>query len=874
MKLIVRALARTWAWLRARPVTVALATVILAVALVRPIFGRASETLPWLALSANHVLDSGRVWTLATYSLAAVGPRAVILSIIATLVFVGLVEPRLGHWRTLLAWVATSVLAGLGMVLALLGLSPLDFSWLPDAYTVSIATPLAGVAGTLLAGSATLGAVSRRRVRLLGALALVLMVIAFGRLPDVATALAGLIGYLGGLLIAGRPTERQWRRSGAAETRELLGGGLAVLGLVPILALLQPNRHSLAGPFTEFIAQLAGAYAARHHCWSASTGANVLCTETPVASLTPTELLISMLPCLLFLVAAWGVWRGMRVAAWLGIGLLLVTAALTAFYWFVAPLLAGRQGVWGPRVDASAFQLQAAGAVLLALAAAFCLWRWRSTCTRLPERRQVLRSALVVLASAVLLMAVYAGFVLADPTAWDPEPEVWAVLADAPERLLPVAMLIATPEEFEPLTPLAGFVSGAIAPLFHLITLVTGIRLVASGSSTAKAMPRPELLELLRKGGGTSLSYMATWPGMRHWVDDVSGAVVPYRLERGVAIVLARPFGAPDEAPVPIIERFAHDADSRGWTPCVYAAPNADVEAYHELGWDTVEVGEESVIDPQAWSMQGKKWQNVRTSINRAKREGVEVRWTRYDELTVAEARALRDMSTEWVGEKDLPEMGFTLGGLAELEDDEVMLVLALDPDGRIEAATSWLPTWRHGERIGWTLDFMRRRPDGMNGVMEMLVAVVAERLQEEGAEFMSLSTAPLAASVVPAAGAEGAVLDRLLADLGRRLEPVYGFRSLLRFKQKFQPSMEPVVLAYHDPITLPAIGSALTEAYLPGVSIGRLAGAFLGSPKEDKSAPPAATAPSPAPKAAPGGASAAGASAQKGEPPAPPVVS
>jgi phosphatidylglycerol lysyltransferase len=58
--------------------------------------------------------------------------------------------------------------------------------------------------------------------------------------------------------------------------------------------------------------------------------------------------------------------------------------------------------------------------------------------------------------------------------------------------------------------------------------------------------------------------------------------------------------------------------------------------------------------------------------------------------------------------------------------------------------------------------------------------------------------------------------LDRV----GRTLEPVYGFRSLLAFKLKFQPVCRPLYMVYPDPTALPAIGVAVTRAYLPDLTL------------------------------------------------------
>lgn len=44
----------------------------------------------------------------------------------------------------------------------------------------------------------------------------------------------------------------------------------------------------------------------------------------------------------------------------------------------------------------------------------------------------------------------------------------------------------------------------------------------------------------------------------------------------------------------------------------------------------------------------------------------------------------------------------------------------------------------------------------------------------------------------------------------------IYGFRSLLAFKAKFQPAYRPLFMAYPDPAALPIIATAIGRAYLP----------------------------------------------------------
>ncbi len=64
---------------------------------------------------------------------------------------------------------------------------------------------------------------------------------------------------------------------------------------------------------------------------------------------------------------------------------------------------------------------------------------------------------------------------------------------------------------------------------------------------------------------------------------------------------------------------------------------------------------------------------------------------------------------------------------------------------------------------------------------------------------------------------------------VGKALEPVYGFRSLAHFKSRFQPEYRTLYMMYPDPLTLPSIGRALSQAYLPGLSVRQTARLLRG---------------------------------------------
>ncbi|GEL24875.1 hypothetical protein PSU4_38290 [Pseudonocardia sulfidoxydans NBRC 16205] len=333
------------------------------------------------------------------------------------------------------------------------------------------------------------------------------------------------------------------------------------------------------------------------------------------------------------------------------------------------------------------------------------------------------------------------------------------------------------------------------------------------GMSRAKAM--------LETVGGSTMSWMTTWPAMRYLFTADGRGYIGYERHAGVALALADPVVPPPTIAAAVTE-FATMAERGGLIPALFSVTDAAADAARAAGWRTVQIAEDTLIDLPGLEFKGKAWQDVRSALNKARKESIEFRIVTLAEQPFAILAQVRAISQEWVGDKDLPEMGFTLGGVDEALDPKVRVGIAIDATGSLHGVTSWLPVYAEGGEVrGWTLDVMRRRSDGFRSVMEFMIASACLRFREQGAEFVSLSGAPLARGDVSPAELDRT--DRLLDRLGGALEPFYGFRSLHAFKAKFQPRYEPVHLAFRDEADLPRIGVALTRAYLPDATAWQL---------------------------------------------------
>lgn len=328
------------------------------------------------------------------------------------------------------------------------------------------------------------------------------------------------------------------------------------------------------------------------------------------------------------------------------------------------------------------------------------------------------------------------------------------------------------------------------------------------------------LASLVRESNAGNLGWMLTWEGNSTWISRDGKSGVSYRSDGSVALTVtdfASTRGAIDE----VIAEFSAFSVAHGLVPALYSVGEETALAASRAGWVTLKVAEEAVCDLGNLAFTGKKFQDIRTAFNHANKQGIRAEWMTYPDASPQIRRQIREISDAWAREKSLPEMGFTLGGMKEIDDPETRMLVACDEDDRVHAVTSWMPVYREGTVVGLTLDMMRRKEGGFKPAIEFLIGRAALDAQDEGLEFISLSGAPLANSGLceenPKLAMTPAVdIAPLLDAVSTMMEPMYGFRSLLAFKKKFQARFVPMYVALPDLGDGPAVSLALARAYVP----------------------------------------------------------
>ena len=751
--------------LRRIPFTLGLLGVLILCAVLINLFGEIRGHSAFLQRGGYGLsaLREGRIWTLLTGIFLAVYPWLVAGNLWLIALFVGGYEARAGSKRAALVFFATQIGGALLTAVAIVWpLTATGWPWaqhLEQASDLGASVGALGCAAALTAGFARQWRVTARTV-LFGALAALLLIT--HRIWDIEHLLAAVLGVGFGHLLQ-TPEERQGLAARDATERRLTWQRPFFLntrrGRTRAALAITIALVGLINVISTLVTRTEGRFAR----WP---------ELIPFGLMQGTRLFVLAAGFGLLLLTR-GLWYGRRVA-WLAALLLLLGSAISHV---------------GKGFNLGSALLQLVLAVALAL-------NGREFRAR-PETPTV-NGTLRLFGLALLGLCAYgtAGFLLLRHT-FRPSPTWDQFLREFAARLVLDSTGLFNGPNFR-----ERWFLDSLSFLWLTILFVTILALLRPALRAAPESPRDR-----ERAGGL----------LRGWGD----AYVAYRVVNGVALALGDPIGEA-AACERAIEEFLDLCATRGWVPCFYATTPRFLATYTEVGLRNLQIAEDTVIDLADLDFKGRAWQDVRTALNKAEREGI--RYESYDDGAVPAAiqAQLRAISDAWTAEKELPEMGFTLGTLDEVPDPQVRTAVALDATGVVQGFTTWLPIYQGGAIIGWTIDLMRRRPEGFRNVMEFLIARSAGAMRIEGFQWISLSSAPLAR--IAREGQETGPLQQLLDLLADRLEPFYGFRSLFAFKQKFRPRWEPVYLIFPSVATLPQLSVAIVRAYLPDLGLREVA--------------------------------------------------
>jgi len=346
-------------------------------------------------------------------------------------------------------------------------------------------------------------------------------------------------------------------------------------------------------------------------------------------------------------------------------------------------------------------------------------------------------------------------------------------------------------------------IAGWLARLYLMILVLRPVILRKRQEASYEAIKR-----IFGTHSRHSLSAFAVQTDKHHLLLANNSALVAYAVRGTVALAAGDPLSSDDDFG-PSVREYLDYCSRNDWTPCIYEASEERLPIYHSLGLRSLKMAEEAVLDLPDFSLSGNKRANLRAMVNKTAKSGMIVRF--YDRGTQEDAgidEQLEEISQEWLTEKRIGELGFSLGRFSLEGLNQIPVFIALLGE-RIEAFCSWLP-YRAGKAV--VLDLMRKRKEVVAGTMDFLLYHSIRQLKEMNYAEASLANAPLANVATPRRP-----LERGVALLFENMNAFYGYKNLFQFKKKFAPRWEGRYLIYPKGADLPRVAYALARVHSSG---------------------------------------------------------
>ncbi|MBW4693041.1 MAG: DUF2156 domain-containing protein [Lyngbya sp. HA4199-MV5] len=345
---------------------------------------------------------------------------------------------------------------------------------------------------------------------------------------------------------------------------------------------------------------------------------------------------------------------------------------------------------------------------------------------------------------------------------------------------------------------MVGFITLAFA--FFML-----MRPVLLRGDPANLVERDRARRIINEHGRSSLARLALLKDKAYYFSPSGHSVVAYVTKGRAAIALGDPIGPLDDRQETVVA-FRYFCDRNDWFPVFYEATPDQLPLYEELGFRSVQVGEEAVIDLKTFNLKGKANQNLRTAVNRLTKTGHSLK---VFEPPISEdlIQRLKPISDEWLHVKNGAEKRFSIGWFDPAYLSECYIAVVYDAHGGMIAFSNLLTGYNCSEV---TVDLMRHRKDVEKGTMEFLFATVIQHFQHKGYDGFNFSLSPLAGvGETP----EAKRVEKGLHYFFEHLNQFYNFKGLHQFKEKFQPRWEPRYLVYPSLPTLPDIAVGLVRA-------------------------------------------------------------
>lgn len=300
---------------------------------------------------------------------------------------------------------------------------------------------------------------------------------------------------------------------------------------------------------------------------------------------------------------------------------------------------------------------------------------------------------------------------------------------------------------------------------------------------TADAATKQRVWDFLCKYGSGSLSYSALQEGMQWFIVPDVGFIQYEPMETIVhnAVCLGDPICAPENR-----ERLLGEFIKKFHDPVFINISKETGKVLEKLGFYINQMGVETSIDVQKFTLSGSKKEFLRSQKNRAAKDGVTVVEVGKAHIT---AKDLKHISEEWMHRKTVHdhELSFLVRPAVFEDEPEVRKFVALR-NNEVVAFVFFDPLWRDGKVFGYLANILRSLGEQSYSLTDVIIIEAIAQFKSEGIEELSLGLCPFFQVEDDSDFHHSKALTELYKYAYEHANHLYAFKSLAFHKERYRP--------------------------------------------------------------------------------------
>ena len=368
-----------------------------------------------------------------------------------------------------------------------------------------------------------------------------------------------------------------------------------------------------------------------------------------------------------------------------------------------------------------------------------------------------------------------------------------------------------------------GFLTGGLG-LFTLVAALFMFLRPAEPQSRLRPADADRIRQLLdRYGDQDSLGYFTLREDKSIIWSPTGKSCIGYRVLSGVMLASGDPIGDAEAWPG-AIHTFLDEASRHAWVPAVIGCGELGAEVWcREGGLTALELGDEAIVRPAEFTLQGRSMRNVRQMVSRVGRQGYVAEVRRIEDIPEADVRRMVRQADSWRGSPTERGFSMALGRVGGRNDGRCVVATATE-NGVLRAILHFVP-WGSD---GLSLDLMRRDRSASPGLNDFLIVEAIKAASDLGVKRISLNFAVFRAALERGERIGAGPVMRAWRNCLLFLSRWFQIESLYKFNAKFDPEWVPRFLVFPGTSDAPRIGLAAleAEAFLvwPNIEVRRIA--------------------------------------------------